>query len=271
MKKIIQLGSLLEVDFKRSIYSWKFLFIVIGICAVCLSSMTDSISSIIRFDLPRENFSSVRELMIMLNFDRFKTVIIVLLAGIYSASYCEDWNHRYFRLILCRSGLKIYTLSRIIAIIVSVVLATILGFFLCILVLSPIMEIDMQEQDVSWYNAYQSLALRFPLGFALILGWNFGLCAAFLALFGLWMSVKQPNGFVAIGAPFLLFYFLYAISMLFPSFLSFNAITSNPSIAFIGNPILSFLYNTGVLGLLIILTSLGFYCSLRKRWKNGLF
>lgn len=85
------------------------------------------------------------------------------------------------------------------------------------------------------------------------------------------MSVKQPSGFVAIGAPFLLFYFLYAISLILPGFLSFNTITSNPSVAFVENPILSFAYNTGILFMLIIAAAIGFYYSLRKRWKNGLF
>ncbi|MCI6676540.1 MAG: hypothetical protein MSG78_06540 [Clostridiales bacterium] len=262
---------MMEMDMRRSIYSWRFLIIAVSICLVCICSMTEQISSIIKFDLPRESFSSVRELMTLLNFDRFKTVMIVLLAGIYSASYCEDWNHRYFRLILSRSNLKTYALSRVLVTMISVVLATILGFFLYILVISPIMGIALNEQDVSWYNAYQSLALRFPLAFALILGWNFGLCGAFLSIFGLWMSVKQPSGFVAIGAPFLLFYFLYAISLILPGFLSFNTITSNPSVAFVENPILSFAYNTGILFMLIIAAAIGFYYSLRKRWKNGLF
>lgn len=269
MKKNKRLTALLHMDFVRAVCSWRFFALTIGLWLICLASAADIIQLAIEYPENRSMFCSTAEIMKMLGFDRFKTVMVVILAGIYSTSYSDDWNCRYFRCILYRTDLHSYALSKILITIGSVVLSTILGFLLFIISMFPLMELYPSEQSVSWYGAYQQLAMQQPIFFVIIVGWNFGLSAALLAVVGLWISVKQPSGMAAIGGAFLTFYFLYAMSLIVPYFLAFEMISARPSVLFFDQPILSFLYNTGFLLLLILFASIGFYRSLKRRWRDG--
>lgn len=262
------------MDIRRCFLSWRFLAIIFAITIICIISMSESWSAIFSGKV-RDTMSSADQLNKMMYFDRFKPLLIVVLAAVYSNSFAEDWNHRYFRFIFSRSGLKSYAWSRIIITILGVVIATICGFLLFGIVMYPWMRIGGIEgifQTEQCFSEFPELLLGpIPAIYFVIQGWNFGLSASCIALTGLWLTVKKPNSFVGIGGTFFVFYFLFAVSIwILPEGLSFMGVSSMIGVGlYVQSLSEKLLYHTIYLLVCNLIPALGFYLSLRKRWKNG--
>ena len=105
-------NSVWKMDAKRCLISWRFLGVVLAIAVICIMSMSENWKDIFSGRV-RDTMSSVDQLNKMMFFDRFKPLLIVVLSVVYSNSFTEDWNHRYFRFIYSRSGIKRYACSKI--------------------------------------------------------------------------------------------------------------------------------------------------------------
>lgn len=267
-------NHMIRMDAKRCFFSWRFVSIVVGIAVICIMGMSENWKVIFSGQV-RDIMSSADQLNKMMSFDRFKPLLIVALAAVYSNSFAEDWNSRYFRFIFSRAGLKKYACSKIVITIVGVVTAAICGFLLFGIVMYPWMRIGGMEgvfQTESCSSEYPELLTgSVPIVYFIIQGWNFGLSASCMALAGLWITVKKPNSFIGIGAPFFVFYFVYAISIwLLPSNLEFTAISSFIGVGFYVQSLATKLvYHTVYLFICNLIPAVGFYVSLRKRWKHG--
>lgn len=266
--------SCLKMDARRCFFSWRFLGVIIAIVIICILSMSESWGQIFSGEF-QDTISSADQLNKMLYFDRFKPLLIVALAAVYGSSFAEDWNHRYFRFIFSRSSLKRYAVSKIIITIAGVVLAAIFGFVLFGIVLYPWIRIGgiegVFDATLSFSDFPELLIGPMPALYLVLQGWNFGLSASCMALAGLWMTVKKPNSFLGVGGPFFVFYFVYAVSLwLLPDYLDYMRVSSFVDVGFFkDNLVLKLLYHTGYLAICNLIPAIGFYCSLRKRWKDG--
>lgn len=271
-------GKLLRMDAKRCFLSWRFIGIIVAVCIICLLSMLEVLGVVLTKGRSY-GYSSADQLNGMLLFERFKPLLIVALAAVYSCSFVEDWKHRYFRFIHVRSNLRAYAVSKIIITVTGVVLAATLGFLLFGLVLYPWMPMgiiaDTPELELSLvsYSDYTDILTGpFPALYFILQGWTFGLAASFPALAGLWLTTYQSNAFLGIGGPFFIFYAMIAISYwLLPDYLNYLYIGIFYHLSILPKNIwIELGYHTAYLVVLNVITGFGFYCSLRKRWKNGL-
>ena len=263
-----------KMDAKRCLISWRFLGVVLAVAVICIMSMSENWKDIFSGRV-RDTMSSVDQLNKMMFFDRFKPLLIVVLSMVYSNSFTEDWNHRYFRFIYSRSGIKRYACSKILVTILGVVLASILGFVLFGVIMYPWMRMGAIEgvfQIEACFSEYPELLVSpVPVLYLVIHGWNFGLSASCMAVAGLWLTVKKPNSFIGIGGPFFIFYFVYAISVwIMPHSWNYMNVSSFLGIEW-GTQSLEarLLFYTLYLLVCNIIPAIGFYISLRKRWKNG--
>ena len=53
--------------------------------------------------------------------DKFKVLMVMFTAGIYTAGFCYDFKHHYIRMILARTDLISYSISKFIVNTVAVV------------------------------------------------------------------------------------------------------------------------------------------------------
>lgn len=266
------------MDARRCFLSWKFIGVVVAVCVICLLSIAEVLEAVFTKSI-RYDYSSADLLNGTLQFERFRPLLIVALAAVYSCSFAEDWNHRYFRFIHIRSDLKAYAFSKITITIVGVVVATILGFILFGVVLYPWMQMGIQAGTVEFmqsqarFSQYLDiLASPFPVLYMILQGWTFGLAASCTALAGLWLTVYQPNAFLGIGGPFFVFYALIIVSFwLLPDYLNYNYVGFFWNLSIMPKNIWSDLgYHTVYLAILNAAAAFGFYRALRRRWKNGL-
>gem|GEM_PF-5436435 len=49
----------------------------------------------------------------MINFDRFKSLILLSAAFVYSGSFCDDWKNKYYYFISTRTTRKKYVFTKV--------------------------------------------------------------------------------------------------------------------------------------------------------------
>ncbi|MBQ8640531.1 MAG: hypothetical protein IJ468_15450 [Lachnospiraceae bacterium] len=185
----------LKVDLARSLANRKTIAILVAIAAFCLASAWESLWAY-------EFQGSTAVLVIqfdVLAMDAFKTVMVLLLCGLYAGSFCRDDSSHYLRLILIRQNVRAYTCSRFLVNTIAVVAVSVASFYLFAGFLSGFMPIsgDVGTRMNSVY--YKAAALGHPLIYVGMMGLQFGMVAAACSSIGLVFSAYQTNYFVSIG------------------------------------------------------------------------
>lgn len=202
-------------------------------------------------------------------FDKFKLVLVFLLAGIYTNSFCADDTSHYLRMILTRMDVTTYTQSRFLANTLSIVLATIGGFLLATLVLSPVFPLTRLNGEDSSY--YLFISKNYPIVYIMMMGLQFGMVTAACCSVALLFSVFQADKFVSIALPGLLFFL--AISYI-PSDSVFDVlalVSMAPSFfkSFDSSPVVNYLWGMLYPTVIIMLCGYFFYQRLEWRMENG--
>lgn len=260
--------NILHMELKRCIVSPRFGIMVLAVSFVCILGCMDTVLAAIKYS--KVSFSSAYELERLLTFDRYKSVLIALLAAIYAGSYAKDKNSRYLQVILSRVTVKEYVICRIAAAAIGVITATVLGFLLMILLLRPVMSIQSISGSVVADKFLFLIKGGGAVLYVILLGINFGMAAAVLTVFGLWISVWKTDEFVAVGGSVLVFYFIYSISLLLPGALSFEIISSRFNVPVFLNAGATIMYHIIYLSGWLLFAGAGFYRAVRVRWNNGL-
>ncbi|MGN0298815.1 MAG: hypothetical protein ACI4C1_06520 [Lachnospiraceae bacterium] len=192
------------MDFKRSCLSLRFLGIVLAILFLLIAGEWPALSLRLQNDRSQIH-SSIYDLWNFLQMDTFKVVVLFLLSGLYTNSFCKDSNSRYLRLILTRTDITTYTQSRFFANFFCIVLACLFAFYLFLVVTSPVAMISKNsEQDVGVF--YQDIVLTAPLLYVAMLALQFAVVATACSSVGLLASSYQANNFVSIGLPGFIFF-----------------------------------------------------------------
>lgn len=142
----------------------------------------------------------------LLDFDRFKPLLILAAAFSCSGGFCEDWNQKYIHAILVRTSVKKYAVSKLLASALSVFAVLCAGILLYAAVLScfiPLRQPDSAVTGTVWIHTFLMI-LPFVLG------------SIFLTLAGQLLSTYIPDKMIAYSSPFLLFYLLSALTFKLP-------------------------------------------------------
>ena len=139
-----------------------------------------------------------------LSFVRFKVIIVILLAGLYNSSFCEDEESYFLRMILGRADVTSYCQSRFLADTLVIICTSVISFLLVTLCLLPVMPLLPVEQNSAIY--YQELAFRFPWLYIVVAGIQFGLVVAACCSISMLFSAFQADRFVSVGLPGLIFF-----------------------------------------------------------------
>ena len=103
------MSNCFRMDLKRSIFCKKFCAVVLGVLIVLIISTWDDLKMYTRWgDVPGYS-GPVDTLAKSLAFDKFKIVVVFLLGGLYTGSYCSDMQSRYIRSIFTRTTITSYT------------------------------------------------------------------------------------------------------------------------------------------------------------------
>lgn len=259
----------MRMDWSREMNPNRFLLIAVGVALVCLISCADTLQVAVSHP-EYQYFSSAYEMEKLLMFDRYKPVLIAVLSSLYGMSYAQDKSSNYLRMILARESLMDYLISRVLATAIGTVLCCMVGFVIAVLVMFPVMPLSYSgiEMRARFLSEFCNTRVG-ALGYVLLLGCNFGLAAAALSIAGMWVSVYQPQGYIAVGSAVILFYFLYSISMILPPIISFDILSSRFTEIAFPSAVTMIVYHGVYLVVVILLFSVGFIRAVQRRWEDG--
>lgn len=257
----------------RRCFSVRMFIIIIMVSVILILSNLTSIWMDLQYIInggEREHINGIVQILSStLVFDKFKLILVFLMAGIYTNSFCADDSSHYLRMILSRTDATTYTQSRFLANTVSIIAASVSGFLLTTLLLSLFFPIT--RLDGEYYGYYYVLAMDFPLLYIVIMGIQFGLVVAACCSIGLLFSTFQANKFVSIALPGFVFFLavsyisgesvfdVLALVAMAPSFIkSFEG-------AHTVNLIWGILYPV----IIIVMCAYFFYRRLKWRQENG--
>lgn len=148
---------------------------------------------------------SITKLFGLFFMDTFKCLLVVLMAGLYTSSFCKDDNSQYLRMILSRTDVTIYTQCRFIANLCVIVLVSIVSLYLYVGVMG-ILGMPLLPSRGAQGFYYRELAENYPLLYVGMNGVVFGLVATACSSIGLLYSSYKTNSFVCVGLSGLVFY-----------------------------------------------------------------
>ena len=98
----------MKMDAKRSICSVKMIIIIVALVFTLIFSSWDMIRA-----SKKDIFACgvIDMLGTALMMDKFKVLMVMFTAGIYTAGFCYDFKHHYIRMILARTDLISYSIS----------------------------------------------------------------------------------------------------------------------------------------------------------------
>lgn len=244
--------------------------VVLLIPCVMILCNTDTLSAWLKYRLDYGFFCVLDDVQEIILFDRFKTVMVVMLSGICCFGVSDDLQSQYCRMILMRMDIRKYCLSKLLMNAAAVVSASVLGFLCYTLMMLPIMPVVNAE--AGGYG-YLDCFVDTPFPWLIIVCWAvlFAMFVVFLTSLSMWMSVYRPSRYVAVAVPFGVFYVLYALTTV-PRILPVNLWYISSGVRVLGEEtgfLMGFGYAVLVFGSLTAVCGYGFYRAMERRVKNG--
>lgn len=258
----------LKMDFERNFCTWRFFLIIVLIPILMIVCDLDTIQGLWKWHTEYGFTCSLKSVQEILIFDRFKTVMTVMLSAISCFTVSDDIHTHYDRMILCRMGIGKYCMSKLMMNALAIISAVVTGFLLYVVVLLPIMPLVNEE----YVHSGDRLANGPMAACVLVVIWAviFALYVVFLTTFSMWVTVYRPNRYVAIALPFAMFYILYTLTTVpGKQYLNLWYISSGVDVLQSGNVAVTLAYAAAVFGLLTALCGLGFYRAMARRVKDG--
>ncbi len=250
--------KLLGMDFRRAIFSKKFLFAVLGYAVLLCLNLP-----------PTSGIENVTYLF-ALSYNYGFYIFFFLCAAIpYATSFLSDIEDSYLPLLLRRVPRSAFCIARCISVIVSGTLAVAAASVLYLLFLRvqfPWINKDFLSDYSGWEFIinYYGIGVYFPLRILIT-----SLYGGVYALFALLLSTKIKNSFVVLSFPTLLFYFLSesVLALHVPPRLDFTILPYVPAFGTSLWP--SLLYYLGCILLVALAAYGGFYHQVRRLQENG--
>lgn len=201
-----QFFNLLSCDFKRTLFSFRFLAAVLGFTLVTLITMFDEITFF------RPGDTSLVYIDAIIRYLDFHIVYLIFAAIPGTLLFCADWDNRFIRFSVVRCSKRKYAASKAIACFCSAVCVVILSEALTLLLFCPYFPLFQEDSSISLgiYSAFDS-ADRVVWYFMVEIFYE-AFCAGFLCVLALWISTIVINVFVALSTPLLAFYIINTFS-----------------------------------------------------------
>ena len=233
----------MKMDAKRSICSVKMIIIIVALVFTLIFSSWDMIRASKKDILA---YGVIDMLGTALMMDKFKVLMVMFTAGIYTAGFCYDFKHHYIRMILARTDLISYSISKFIVNTVAVVFACISSFY--------------------------QIGYKFPVLYIGMMGLQFGMVCAMSCAVGMLFSVFQPNTFVCIGISGMVFFSAISYIPLGSIFDVYNLISMQPTLPAGQETLQGIMFLWGMLYpvCVILICTYLFYRRMKWREQNGL-
>lgn len=207
------------MDLKRCFCSLRFLTLVLVSTLLMVGTAGNYIFLYLTAMSPQEKqtlVGAVDFLNYAMGFDVFKVVIVLLLSGLYTSSFCQDENNHYLRMLLNRTDSIVYARSKFLTNALAVLSGALLVCFLFVLLVVclgyPVISKDASGSFLGVLY-YKTAAKEFPLLYVGMCGLQFGMVAAACSSVGLLFSIYETNGFASIGVSGILFFAMLSFSM----------------------------------------------------------
>lgn len=267
---------LFKMDLKRCFSSRRVLGIIIGSVVLLMGTSGEYIAEYAgQSEINRQWLGALDLLHYAMGFDVFKVVVVLLLAGLYTHSFCQDEKHHYLRMVLCRCGSADYARSKFLANTLAIVSCSVIA---CILFAVVVMLIGFQFVSVGREGLlngayYRKMVSDYPVIYLLMMGLQFGMVTAACSSVGLLISSYQPDAYVSIGCSGFIFFMMLSISS--RAYTPFNLLrlvemqSVLPSVNE-ANPWLMFLWGMLYPGIVIVLCCMKFEKRMKWRAEHGI-
>lgn len=258
--------SEMKMDANRSICGAKMLMIIVALAATLILSSWD----LIRANVTGSSHYGVIDMLgTALMMDKFKVLMAMLTAGIYTAGFCYDFKHHYIRMILARTDLINYSISKFVVNTIAVVLACIASFYLFSIVAVYFFKADWTQ--IRTVPCYYQIGYRMPLLYIGMMALQFGMVCAMCSAVGMLFSVFQPNTFVCIGISGMVFFSAISYIPLGSIVDVYNLISMQPTLPRGQNTMQGIQFLWGMLYpiCVILICTYLFYRRMKWREQNG--
>ena len=202
----------------------KLLIGILLTSGIAVFSVSDSIS-LDSIYLSREFKQSIcDQLQLSLTFDRYKSLYVIATSLCTVTMVPSDIKNHVLPYIRQRSDTNEMIVSRLISVALYIIVVVIMGFLLAGILLTPLMN-----RKLAWIY----------LG---IMAFNLALSIIPVCYLAIIVSIFRPDGYIAIGAAFFSFYFLFYCTNSLPWIFSYSTLSSRPGNASYSEMIYNFLF-----------------------------
>ncbi|MCR5793663.1 MAG: hypothetical protein K6G65_10885 [Lachnospiraceae bacterium] len=201
MKEFLRL---LKMDLTRAFVSKSFLLAVaFTICVFAYGTV----------GMVQPNASVVEAFKNTYLFNNIDKMFFLVATVAYSASFCVDWQSKYYYSVISRGSICKYGVSKYMATLLAGGISLMVGmliFFLILSIKQPVFlpSPEMIEVEMSG-DAFADVLMTGNIGaFILLYCFQFFIMGGFAATLGLCISVYMPNKYIAYIMPFIVAFVL---------------------------------------------------------------
>lgn len=261
MKRLLRC---IGIDLKYMVISPRFFFACTGYAAISLLSVMEEMQAI--------PGASVYYLHMVYSFYPFWLLFLLFAVVPGSASFCSDWENRFFRYAVQRAGKVVYACSKAVSCFLASFLLVFLaqGLFLFLLRLRGPMYLDMQGEGMAGTVFYSLMNETDIWKYFFIRIMTISVGGGFFSVFALWFSTKLTNIFVVLFSPMILYFLIenLTIWLKLPIFLSLPRIL-NGTVTLSSGPWQTLGYAITVFTVLAAIFAIAFCRSCKRRVENG--
>lgn len=211
-RKIEMFFSYVKMDFKRSLFSWRFLLAIMMVFLTLLGATFEGISL----------NSDVLYIFSIVMYGMPSMIILIGGALTYAECFCEDLENKYIIPEIVRGNLLTYVLSKTLCIFISAMLTIALGMVCYALVLHcfvPWVDINGSQYQfiIGAGGLRYFLEYEYYILYYFLFGLQYGAVAGILSLLASYISLFISNRMIVLAMPLLTYYFIdYFIAQYFP-------------------------------------------------------
>lgn len=262
---------LIKMNLVQNMFTLKFIVVTLLISGVFFLAAFDTIRYLLGGDFSGQS-DIVCVFSNLMGTDRFKPIMIILLAGMSTTAFCKEWMSHYDRFILSRCSVTSYVYGKVISNIIEIYVSMGVAVFIFIFILHFGFHMDFVnynnlEFTQNSFFPYQDFIINgYPVVYILITSFIFSTGVIFFSLLGMIFSMYFPNKFVALATPYISYYVLCTITLFFPD--PFVILGISSGLVFLEKgALLNFLYCFFFFAILIFLSSLFIKEKVKRRCK----
>lgn len=257
---------LLSGDLKRALFQWKTLGCILLIAGIYFISDVELLQILKDNPALLQNFDVVGVYNYVLQIDRFKTLLYIVIAAVYTDAFCREYNTRSAFYLIARSGSTNYVLSKIITIVLSGIFVYASGTAIYLGVLRTMMP-WATEQDNPMYDENIFMAMeamdprRYPAAYLILTMLLVSLSLVSLCVAAFFVSLSVHTPLVIICMPAVVFFMLATVTqfgttgLYFPSYGNQNVLSESGSLSWWATWLIKAVFHLAIIFLFSVLSA----------------